>query len=411
MILKEYNIELDLKMKAFNCYAFFTSGDAGVNALNLSVLDDQEPVDLSSVMYATINFKRPDGTFVLYKNVDIINAQTGQLKYLMGTTELEQEGRVYATVSFYGNDGQRLTSTAFYFNVVQALDSDDAVESTTEYTLLTKLIEEVNAMTPPQFHFGNGLPDVLLGEDFDYYLDMEALQVYKRENGEWSYLSNFIGNATPTIDGFFSKEDKIALDGFVSLGFDLGDKEVLDALNLQMTTWKPVVESIVTDVEVLKETTEVQGTNIADLQTKTNNASIDVSNLQQMSQTQATDITELDTLTEGLVTDVTELQRDVAVLEQTTGILVTDVSELDVITGELIADVTALETTASTLTEDVSGLKLKTDIMAEDIVSLENATALIEADVTALENKTETVIENLSVNPANPKVGQIWMLI
>lgn len=266
MITKEYNIELDLKMKAFNCYAFFTTGDVGVNVLNISILDDQEPVDLSGVMYATINFKRPDERYVLAKNVEIVNASEGVLRYMLGTSEIEHEGRVYATINLYGNNGQRLTSTAFYFTVKESLISDNAIESTSEYTLLTKLIDEVNAMTPPAFHFGEGLPEELLGKEFDYYLDMVEKKVYEKRNSQWSFLSNYIRNATIEEDGFMSNADKIALDSLVSIGFTQGDKEVLDKLaQLGWTeTDKTTLNNIKIDVEQIR-------TDLFNLQEKMNN--------------------------------------------------------------------------------------------------------------------------------------------
>ena len=78
--------------------------------------------------------------------------------YELGTQEIACPGKVQAEVQIYGQDGKRLTSKEFYYYGRAQLDDGQAIESTTEYPILTALIAELNGLKPE----GEGKPGQLL---------------------------------------------------------------------------------------------------------------------------------------------------------------------------------------------------------------------------------------------------------
>lgn len=144
MVTKTLNIDLDIEnILINNCSFELVQNDISVYTFNITMYNDGEALDLSSVSYATITFKKSDGTAVV-GTASITSPSNGTISYTLGTSELSCSGSVYVTVELIGSSGERLTSNQFHFFVRAELDDGSGVTSTTEYPVLVDLIERVS---------------------------------------------------------------------------------------------------------------------------------------------------------------------------------------------------------------------------------------------------------------------------
>jgi len=153
---KRYIFKLDVARQPLIPYIEFVQGDTKVNVLEIELLNNGNAIDLAGTTIAIV-FKKQDGHTVIGQ-AQIIDAQLGKIVYELGTQEIACPGKVQAEVQIYGQDGKRLTSKEFYYYVRAQLDDGQAIESTTEYPILTALIAELNALKPE----GEGKPGQLL---------------------------------------------------------------------------------------------------------------------------------------------------------------------------------------------------------------------------------------------------------
>lgn len=153
---KRYIFKLDVARQPLIPYIEFVQGDTKVNVLEIELFNNDNAIDLTGTTIAMI-FKKPDGHTVIGQ-AQITDAQLGKIIYELGTQEITCPGKVQAEVQIYGQDGKRLTSKEFYYYVRAQLDDGQAIESTTEYPILTALIAELNALKPE----GEGKPGQLL---------------------------------------------------------------------------------------------------------------------------------------------------------------------------------------------------------------------------------------------------------
>lgn len=153
---KRYIFTLDVVKQSIIPHIEFVQGDTKVNVFEIDLKKNGEAIDLAGATIAVV-FKKADGHTVIGQ-AQIADAEHGKIEYRLGTQEIACPGRVDAEVQIYGSDGQRLTSKGFYFYVRAQLDDGQAIESTTEYPILTALIAELNALKPE----GEGKPGQLL---------------------------------------------------------------------------------------------------------------------------------------------------------------------------------------------------------------------------------------------------------
>lgn len=116
------NITVDLSRKGNTRVVFARQNDKGSRVLNITLTDGGEPYFVPSGTVATINFLRPDkenASFAATVN------ESGGVTYTLGLWPLALEGSVRCSVSLYGADNTKLTSSDFYLDVLDALYSDD----------------------------------------------------------------------------------------------------------------------------------------------------------------------------------------------------------------------------------------------------------------------------------------------
>lgn len=116
------NITVDLSRRGNTRIVFARQNDKGSRTLNITLTDGGAPYFVSSGTVATINFLRPDGANASF--AASVNEQGG-VTYTLGLWTLALDGSVRCSVSLYGADETKLTSSDFYLDVLDALYSDD----------------------------------------------------------------------------------------------------------------------------------------------------------------------------------------------------------------------------------------------------------------------------------------------
>lgn len=203
MIKREYNIKIDLKTtKKINTFATFIQGDLLVNYINISMYNNNTPLDLTPFKLIQIVFKRGDDVIISGNALDIKDAQNGKLGYLFGSEEVAEPGRVDAAISLYGENGEKISTVQFYFNVVEEINADDVIATSNQYGLLSNLIEEVKGLKPNKWLIGNEAPGDELGQYGDIYMNISNGDIYTYEMGVfWVYQGTVGGSLNLPQDG------------------------------------------------------------------------------------------------------------------------------------------------------------------------------------------------------------------
>lgn len=192
MITREYNIVINTKTtKAINTYASFVQRDVEVNYLNISFLDGDLPLDLTQFSQIQIAFERVDGVIIAGNTIEFIDALNGKARYELGTTEVELVGKVNGIINFYGSHGERLSTCIFYFSVVREIDTDEAIQTSNQYTLLSDLIKQVEELNKAnKWYVGSTEPTAGLGNVEDLYLNTANANIYQKNEIGWENIGN-----------------------------------------------------------------------------------------------------------------------------------------------------------------------------------------------------------------------------
>lgn len=142
MILKEYDIRLNIKRSQKQDYIEVVQGDYETNIFNIQITDNLEPYNLTGLS-VEIAFAKPDNTTVLQdedNGVTIEDAEQGKIKVVLKTNTIAAAGKVYAEVRI--KDGDMILTTArFDFFVRRAIFGDDTIKSKDEWPLYEQLLE------------------------------------------------------------------------------------------------------------------------------------------------------------------------------------------------------------------------------------------------------------------------------
>lgn len=146
MLLKKYGLSLDIKReKAMHAPVMeFVQDDTGTCALDISIREMNDPVDLSDVNVEIV-FAKPDGTTViqdLANGVNITDAANGKITCTLKTNTIAAAGKVHAEVRLLAGE-KLLTTPRFAFDVRKALLNDEVIESMDEVPILRQLIADV----------------------------------------------------------------------------------------------------------------------------------------------------------------------------------------------------------------------------------------------------------------------------
>lgn len=206
MFLKEHNISVRLPQeKTIDTGIVFVQNDKDVYKLNIRVFDGVYEIDYTEVEEATITFSKADGK-VVQGDMQI---EADQLTYVLGTNEIAAPGKLIATIQLLGAN-ERLTTARFLFRVEKDLITEDAVKSTSEFPILQRLKEELEAI------------DVVdLTNQFNAHkADYAELKGYigYTEDDIYGVEADFVNNKFTRLAGAIGKTPGADFDGINAFG-------------------------------------------------------------------------------------------------------------------------------------------------------------------------------------------------
>ncbi|HGP3676754.1 TPA: BppU family phage baseplate upper protein [Bacillus pacificus] len=141
MTFKTYEINVDLVHDTSTTYSnHFSQNDRNSAKLLVTITNKGAELDLSQAKSVRMSFRKPDGTRVFQNDCQPINAMKGKYQIVLKTQTLTSVGNVIAQIHIEEDD-RILDTQKFFFVVNDSLASDEAVESTNEFTIIQKAIE------------------------------------------------------------------------------------------------------------------------------------------------------------------------------------------------------------------------------------------------------------------------------
>ncbi|MBU5425022.1 phage baseplate upper protein [Tissierella pigra] len=144
MQIKEFDIILDIKKYKKIEEIEVVQGDLDTNQLNITIYDGLNLYSLEN-LNIEIAFAKSDGTTVLQSSQDEDNPiiiEGDKIICTLKTNTIASPGKVLAEVRLL-EDTRLLTSTRFELYVRKAIVNDETIESTNEFPILNKLINDV----------------------------------------------------------------------------------------------------------------------------------------------------------------------------------------------------------------------------------------------------------------------------
>ncbi|MDX5923414.1 BppU family phage baseplate upper protein, partial [Bacillus cereus group sp. BfR-BA-01033] len=118
----------------------FSQNDRNSAKLLVTITNKGAELDLSQAKSVRMSFRKPDGTRVFQNDCQPINAMKGKYQIVLKTQTLTSVGNVIAQIHIEEED-RILDTQKFFFVVNDSLSSDEAIESTNEFTIIQKAIE------------------------------------------------------------------------------------------------------------------------------------------------------------------------------------------------------------------------------------------------------------------------------
>lgn len=141
MTFKTYEINVDLVHDtSTTCSNRFSQNDRNSAKLLVTITNKGAELDLSQAKSVRMSFKKPDGTRVFQNDCQPINAMKGKYQIVLKTQTLTSVGNVIAQIHIEEED-RIIDTQKFFFVVNDSLASDEAIESTNEFTIIQKAIE------------------------------------------------------------------------------------------------------------------------------------------------------------------------------------------------------------------------------------------------------------------------------
>ncbi|MDA1504852.1 BppU family phage baseplate upper protein [Bacillus cereus group sp. TH43LC] len=141
MTFKTYEINVDLVHDtSTTCSNRFSQNDRNSAKLLVTITNKGAELDLSQAKSVRMSFKKPDGTRVFQNDCQPINAMKGKYQIVLKTQTLTSVSNVIAQIHIEEED-RIIDTQKFFFVVNDSLASDEAIESTNEFTIIQKAIE------------------------------------------------------------------------------------------------------------------------------------------------------------------------------------------------------------------------------------------------------------------------------
>jgi hypothetical protein len=145
MAIEKYVIPLLLgqRNEILTSPACLVTDDIQAYTFEFSIKDNEGyPVDTSWVTSAVIKMSKPDAEVITGTvNID----ENGIFTYTLGTNELAVEGYVLSMLQLHGG-ATRISTQIFRFRVIHEIVGEAEIPSTSEYSILTDLIAQVQAL-------------------------------------------------------------------------------------------------------------------------------------------------------------------------------------------------------------------------------------------------------------------------
>ncbi len=142
---KIYPIVLDIKKNRENTDIELVQYDNGTSIFDITLSDGMNDYNIgASIIEASI--RKPDGKIVILEADNISSAGDNRILVTLTAQVLASAGKAYAEIVF--KDGERtLTTTRFGFHIREAINNDNAIESTDEYKALDKLVQQAEELS------------------------------------------------------------------------------------------------------------------------------------------------------------------------------------------------------------------------------------------------------------------------
>ncbi len=134
----EYSIYLDLFKTGRQGVVRVTQNDTA-RVLCVSLTQDGKPYALSADATAVLRVLKPDGK-VLY---NACNIENGEAYYEFTAQTVSVTGTLQCAIIIYGADNKIISTPQFLISVSETVGTDEGIESTNEYTALTKTMSSL----------------------------------------------------------------------------------------------------------------------------------------------------------------------------------------------------------------------------------------------------------------------------
>lgn len=116
--------------------------DINGNRINVALIEDGSPVDLTDATHATFTIKKPDTTTII-GNAEFDDSVNGKIRFVMPGGGIADIGIYELTIEIY--DGvSRITAGKLIYQVVNELDTSDGIVAEDNYPVLLGLINDVS---------------------------------------------------------------------------------------------------------------------------------------------------------------------------------------------------------------------------------------------------------------------------
>ncbi len=140
MNVKPQIVKLDIKYKNLKkSNITFVQGDVGFNLIDIYLLDNGYPLDITNITNLTLTSKKLDNNVVVESDIEIIDSAKGYIRVNLDTNIISYPGDVITTIELFEGTN-RLTSQQFSFSVIKQLDDGKAVISSSEYPAYSKFL-------------------------------------------------------------------------------------------------------------------------------------------------------------------------------------------------------------------------------------------------------------------------------
>lgn len=185
------NITVDLSRKSNARVVFARQNDRGSRTLNITLTDGGAPYFVPTGTVVAVNVLRPDGANASFRAA---RTNDGGVTYTLGLWTLTHEGTARCSVSLYGENDRKLTSSDFYIDILDAVYKDSDFIADVDESIMTTLFSSVATLEEKHDREVSELEEKI---------ELSATNLGMRLNNESSRLSASIKQ----LEGSFAELD------------------------------------------------------------------------------------------------------------------------------------------------------------------------------------------------------------